>query len=270
MTGHGIILPERTDDASAIPGLSDIANSNTMADTGSLVTPIAYYPLQPSGRQKSSESISILSRIKRLNRTGSPEHCEDSFVSQKVNSAKRTQEDTLHSSGSPLQKRDANPDVLFVKSPQNSAVTMQHQERQKRMQQQQRRHQDSLLQPQQQHQEDTVVQHSNLPPNINKMIIQQDQSLCQAQLQQDQQQLQRHQEPMSAPAKHHTHRQQPDSARRATHLPSVKLSPRLQTHSTQPSSRLARMSSVRDPADQNTFPSLLKVHLHLHALTLVD
>ena len=183
MAGHGIILPEQTD-ASAIPGLSDLTKSNAMADTGNMATPPMYYPLQPSGRQKSSESVSILSRVKRLNRTGSSEQSDGRCSSQQVASAKRTHEDTLHSSGSPLQKLtfpETNPDLLFVKSPKNPAVIMQQQERQKRMQQQQRRHQDRVQQQdqqqQQQQQQDTVFQYPNLPSNMNKMLSQQDQSL---------------------------------------------------------------------------------------------
>ena len=267
MTGYGIILPEQTDDALVIPGLSDLTNSNAMADTVSVVTPPAYYPLQPLGRQNSTESISILNRVKSLNRTGSPEHSNGSFGIQQVASAKRTHEDTLYSSGSPLQKRKTNPDLLFVKLPKNSALIMQQQERQKRMQQQQRRRQDKLQQQQQQQQEDMVLQHPNLPPNTNKMLSHQDQSIHQPQ---QQQQLQHHQQPTSASAKHHMPRQHSNSAHSASHSQPVKSAPRL--HSAQPSSRLARMSSDWDPAGQDTLhagPSLLQVHLNLHALTLL-
>lgn len=110
MAGHGIILPEQTDDASAIPGLSDFTKSNAVAVTGNLVAPPAYYPLQPLSRQKSTESIWILSPVKRLNRIGSPEHSDGSCNSQQVASSKQTHEDTLIAV--PVLCRSARPTLM--------------------------------------------------------------------------------------------------------------------------------------------------------------
>ena len=280
MTGHGTVFPEKTDDASSIPGLSNSTNSTAiiMANTVDMITPPAYYALQPSSTQKPTEPVSML---KRQNRIGSP---------QRSDSAKQAQEDTLHSSGSPSKKHKTDPDLLFMKSSNNSAVIMQRQERQKRMQQQQRQLQDRLQQqeqdqqqqqpqqqqdqqqPEQQQHKDPVFQHPNKPSNMNShsLFNQQGQSLKLAR-QQQHQKLQCQQQPMSGSAKHRKHRQQPGSAH-ASHSQPVKSAARLQTQSAQPTSRLARMSSIRDWPDQDTLhpaPSLLKVHPHFYALTLL-
>lgn len=58
MTGHCTVFPEKTDDASSIPGLSDSTNSTAVANTEDLVTPPAYYALQPSSTQKPTEPLS--------------------------------------------------------------------------------------------------------------------------------------------------------------------------------------------------------------------